>query len=419
MEITSDREWGSAKKFFFRFACIYIIIYVFSDAFTFIAGFNHIGQLLNSLGVWFGIQVLGIEGPINTNFTGSGDRTIDYINLLVFNLLAFTGSIIWSALDRHRKNYSELVYWIRLLVRYYLFAVLFNYGIVKVIKTQFPFPDLWRFLQPFGDASPMGLAWTYMGISSSYTFFAGLMELIPAVLLLFRKTTTLGALISAGVMVHVVVMNFSYDIPVKLFSIHIVLFSLFLVAPDGKRLLNIFLLNRQTPPAEIRKVFREKKHIYGVLILKVIFVASIVIPQTINTWNWYKQMENRPETVPLYGIWEVEEFTMNGETVLPLLTDERGWRYLIFEHPGRATLIRMNEDHIQYNVQVDSIDQTIALNRRNESKFFSFKETDSRLKLNGEAQDDSISVQLKKFDTDNFRLLSRGFNWVNEFPYNR
>jgi hypothetical protein len=163
---TSDREWGFVKKIFFRFACIYIIIYVFSDAFTFIVGFNHIGQLLNSLGVWFGTQVLGVEGPINTNFTGSGDRTIDCINLLVFNLLAFTGSIIWSALDRYRKNYSGLVYWIRLLVRYYLFAVLFTYGIVKVIKTQFPFPDLWRFLQPFGDVSPMGLVWTYMGFSA-------------------------------------------------------------------------------------------------------------------------------------------------------------------------------------------------------------------------------------------------------------
>ncbi|MCC5908660.1 MAG: hypothetical protein JJU13_20755 [Balneolaceae bacterium] len=226
-------------------------------------------------------------------------------------------------------------------------------------------------------------------------------------------------MISTVVMVHVVVMNFSYDIPVKLFSIHIVLFSLFLLAPDGKRLLNVFLLNRQTPTAEIQQVFSEKKHIYGVLIFKVIFVASIVIPQTINTWNWYKQMENRPETVPLYGIWEVEEFILNGETVSPILTDDRRWRYLIFEHPGRATLIRINEERIHYNVQVDSIDQTIAMNLQNESKFFSFEETGNRLKLNGEAQDDSISVQLTKFDTNNFRLLSRGFNWINEFPYNR
>jgi hypothetical protein len=148
-------------------------------------------------------------------------------------------------------------------------------------------------------------------------------------------------------------------------------------------------------------------------------VASIVIPQTINTWNWYKQMESRPETVPLYGIWEVEEFILNGEKVSPKLTDDRRWRYLIFEHPGRATLIRINEERIHYNVQVDSIDQTIAMNRQNESKFFSFEETVNRLKLNGEAQDDSISVQLTKFDTNNFRLLSRGFNWINEFPYNR
>jgi len=419
MQTVANEQWSSSKKFFFRFACIYIPIYVFSDAFTFIGGFNQIGQLLNSLGVWFGTEILGIQGPINTRFTGSGDRTIDYINLLVFNLLALFGSAVWSVLDRNRNHYENLVYWIRLLVRYYLFAVLFSYGIVKVIKTQFPFPDLWRFLQPFGDSSPMGLAWTFMGYSKPYTFFAGLMEIVPALLLLFRKTTSLGALLSVGVMTNVVVMNFSYDIPVKLFSIHIVLFSLFLLAFDGKRILNFLLFNKSVPALDLKPVFTDKRHRYGALIFKILFIASIIIPNTVNTWSWYQQLQDRPESVPLYGIWEVEEFLENGKPVTAPVTDDEGWQYLIFEQPGSAVLIRTGLDRDQLNAQVDTTNQTITLNLQDESTFFSYEKTDSVLVLTGEREDEPLTITLHAFDLDNFRLIDRGFNWINEFPYNR
>jgi len=31
----------------------------------------------------------------------------------------------------------------------------------------------------------------------------------------------------------------------------------------------------------------------------------------------------------------------------------------------------------------------------------------------------TIYVRLKRFDEKNFRLMSRGFHWINEYPYNR
>jgi hypothetical protein len=168
---------------------------------------------------------LGIDGPVNTSFTGSGDRTIDYINLLVFNLLALFSSTVWSILDRNRKHYENLVYWIRLL------------------------------------------------------------------------------------------------------------------AFDRKRILNVLVLNKPAPAVDLKPLFIENRHRYGVLILKVLFIISIIIPNTVNTWGWYQQLENREENVPLYGIWEVEEFIRNGETIPPLFTDEERWQYLILEHPGRAVHI--------------------------------------------------------------------------------
>ena len=41
------------------------------------------------------------------------------------------------------------------------------------------------------------------------------------------------------------------------------------------------------------------------------------------------------------------------------------------------------------------------------------------LLLNGAWKNDSLHIRFKRFDERNFRLLKRGFHWINEIPYNR
>jgi hypothetical protein len=41
------------------------------------------------------------------------------------------------------------------------------------------------------------------------------------------------------------------------------------------------------------------------------------------------------------------------------------------------------------------------------------------LLLIGKLNDDSVLIRMKKYDLNNFRLVSRGFHWVNEYPLNR
>ena len=204
MEFIRNNNWGTTKKILFRIACLYILIYSLPTPYTYIPGVSYVAQYLdsfwNAAGIWFGQSIVGLEGEIRTMPNGSGDRLINYLRVAVYLLVSLGGTFIWTLIDRNRKNYRSMVYWIRLHVRYYLFSILFFYGIVKVIKSQFPFPSLTRLIEPLGDFSPMGLAWTFMGYSDTYTIFAGLMEIVAALLLLFRRTTTLGAMIATGVM---------------------------------------------------------------------------------------------------------------------------------------------------------------------------------------------------------------------------
>ena len=41
------------------------------------------------------------------------------------------------------------------------------------------------------------------------------------------------------------------------------------------------------------------------------------------------------------------------------------------------------------------------------------------LLLEGKLQADLLSVRLRKVDPSTFLLVSRGFHWINEFPFNR
>jgi hypothetical protein len=118
------------------------------------------------------------------------------------------------------------------------------YGASKIIPLQMPAPSLARLIEPYGDSSPMGLLWTFVGASKEFEILSGCAEMLGGVLLIFPRTTLLGALVCLADTAMIFTFNMCYDVPVKLYSLHLLLMSVFLVAPDFRRLLNLFLLNR-------------------------------------------------------------------------------------------------------------------------------------------------------------------------------
>src|SRR5262249_42923784 len=131
-----------------------------------------------------------------------------------------------------------------LFTRYYVALVALSYGIIKLFALQMPFPNLSQLATPLGDFLPMRLSWMFIGYSQPYQFFSGAMEVLAALLLLYRKTATLGVLMACAVFTNVMVLNLSYDIPVKIYSAEIVFFCLFLLANEIKRIVNFFILNK-------------------------------------------------------------------------------------------------------------------------------------------------------------------------------
>jgi hypothetical protein len=127
-----------------------------------------------------------------------------------------------------------------------------GYGLAKVAidYNQFPINGPMQLEKTWGSSSPMNVLWAFMGASRPYTVFAGLGEVLAAVLLIWRRTGSLGGLVTIGVMTNVAMLNFCYDVPVKLYSSHLLVMAFLIVLPDTGRLANVLIWNRPTEKSD-------------------------------------------------------------------------------------------------------------------------------------------------------------------------
>lgn len=418
--------WHPLWRLLFRFSFLYFVLYAFSYPMSFFP----LGALLTSWPGPIWERIVGFVGStffdlpqelLTRKITGSGDTTFDYVQLFSILVLTTLGAVLWSVLDRRRLHYRRWTPWLSASARFFVGAVILFYGFGKVFHLQFSLPSPVRLLTQYGDSSPMGLAWTFMGASPGYSMFAGLGEVIGGLLLFFRRTATLGALILVGVMSNVVMLNLCYDIPVKLFSMHLLLFSLALLVPDRKRL-TALVLNRAAEPMKLAPLFERhelQSIAAGIKKLAVVILLGFNLKVALH----YKELDAvKP---PLYGIHEVESFVLNDEERPPLLTDEKRWQAVIFYWTGRIAVQGMDGKIDRFSVELDSENNTMALSgfegqAEDDEAAWSFERpTPDTLILTGELAGDSYRITTREKDLDSFTLTSRGFRWINERPFNR
>ncbi len=403
-------RWNLALRIGFRFAFAYSVLYSFPFP----------PPMWQEMATWTGAHVLHLSQPMQFAFTGSGDTTFSYVQNLLVLVYAVAATFLWSVLDRKRQNYVYLHQWFRLFVRLVLGVTLLSYGASKVIKSQFPDPLLWRLLEPYGDSSPMGLLWTFMGYSGPYNFFTGMVEMVAGALLFVPRLTTLGALFSIGAMGNIFILNMSYDVPVKLYSFNLLCMGGLLLLPETRRLVNLFVLGRGVTPANPPQLFHRRWLNFGVLGLQVAFLVYTAGTDLSSRSQGVKQFAVTP---PLYGIYAVDEFSVDGQVRPPLFTDESRWRRFTFDRFNSVGIFPADGPMQRYNSRINLVGKSLQLTKRGDQTWKSSFTLETPLPglvtLNGEMDGKKIQAKLRKLDTKAFLLNSRGFHWINEFPYNR
>jgi hypothetical protein len=421
-------EWSVAKRIGFRFAFAYFVLYLVPFPLSAIPGSwnpaRFWGQLDQWLALWTETHLFGLAKPVPILPTGSGDTMAQWASQANWLLLALGATVVWSVLDRRRREYARLDEWLRVYVRFGLAAIMFGYGFAKVIPTQMQRPTLERLVEPWGEFSPMGVLWSFMGFSNVYQIFTGIGESLGSFLILFRRTTTLGALLLCAVLANVALLNYTFDVPVKLYSTNLLLMAVFLVAPDVKRLIDVLVLNRGAQsevPRPLFTTFRAKA--IAAVIVTAFFGYTIYTNVTLGLTYYRQTIGPDAPKPPVYGIWDVESLTKNGVEQPPLLSDSTRLKRIIFGGLSRATFRLMSDSVERYTMKVDSAKHELVLTGRFDPKAgrtLSYTKPDANhLVLSGKVGPDSIVARLRRLDENRFLLMNRGYHWIQEQPFNR
>jgi hypothetical protein len=202
------------------------------------------GRVFTPVGIWAARHVFHLTGPMPNGYRGdNGDVGEEYGRLLVAVIIALVAAVCWTVADRRRPRGRWVSEALQLLLRYSIALGLTSYAIAKILPVQFPALNAFALDQRVGDLTPMSLLWDFMRYSRAYSLFGGVMELAVVLLLCFRRTALLGALLCLAVMSNVALLNYAYGVPVKLYSTMIVLSAAVLAMYDWRRLMSVFLTN--------------------------------------------------------------------------------------------------------------------------------------------------------------------------------
>lgn len=421
--------WSPAQRLGFRFLASYFALYILP-----------LDPLWRSVTPYVAANLLGVKAPLSFVQTGSGDTTAAYVRFSTMVVLALIITVGWTVAHRRATAYPRAARWWTVVTRYFLAITMLGYGMAKIIPTQFMMPSLDQLLRTYGESSPMGIVWTFMGLSPAYTIFAGLAEAVGAVLLLFRRTTTLGAAILAAVLANVVMLNFAYDVPVKLFSAHLLAMAIGLLVLDARRLIAVFWCNRPVACVEQRPLFDSVWANRLGRTLAVLAVATMVVMTSISGWRVHTSYGNGRPRPELWGIHDVERFVYDEEERPPLLTDTIRWRALVVDRvaipsqaamdgpslpPSLVVILHMDGRRSYHSVALDEQARTItrvsyggAHLLPDDVLHYERREA-GNVTMRGTWMGRPVEVHMRTRPAEQLLLINRGFRWINEVPFNR
>lgn len=332
------RAWKGHERILFRIAFIFFIVLSLPNSVEWYKQLIqldwtrlHYRDLYDISRFGSGITFFG-----NTIF---GNPLQGYASWIITLLVAIAGGLVWTFIVRkrktERKEYNILYYWLRVVVRYRAGIGIIGFGFTKLLPVQMPYPSLGLLNTNFGDFTAQKIYWLSVGIVPWYQVFAGVVELLAGTLLLFRRTTTLGAVLLLGALGTILYVNFAYDGGVHGYSSYFVLLAAFLLVKDVPYIYRLLVQERFTIPVHIYPTFDRRWQRIARTGLKTLtiflFLGVLFYLQLINFWyDPYKQ-PSVAGVKTLRGNYQVSEFRINNKVIPYSPQDTVRWQEATFE----------------------------------------------------------------------------------------
>jgi len=452
--LSPTSPWNVYQKIAFRFVFIFFILFIVlldwsvNAILSYLYYYGHLAEFLDIVISWTGKHLFHISYTIISPYDGQhNDRAYIYLLYFIMAIVGVSGAIIWSVLDRKRTNYQTLYYWLTVIIRYYLAFTLFVFALEKFFKMQFPDPGYNTLTQPLGDMSPMSLAWAFFGYSYGYNVFMGLAE-SAALLLLFRRTTTFGALLTLTTLANVIAVNYNYDVHAKMYPTALFLMAVFLVLKDLKRLMRFFFTGQAIAlPVITAPLFKNRWMNISKIVLKVLVIGYFTVLPVMDYIGYKKKAEERDKAKSeISGVYDVDTFVTNNDTLsndspvrwkqivigdklveavrfsgdsIAYLYVSMNKKEVIVSGDQKDLYTKMQEIYNEHGLDIYPKMDSILIARKIESSL-RFESPDSTtLKLKGIIKNDSVFITAKRkpLDLKNFRLMKSRFHWITEAAY--
>lgn len=419
--MSDQNSWTSAQKVVFRIVFIYFLLQALPLDWKFYQTLFS-GALLHPT-----YQDLFNLANYTTRF-GSGPAT--FLDWGILLIIALAGAAIWKSRNRYSDaGYDKLYYWLKVVLRYRLALALLTYGFLKLYGLQSPYPTISSLNTPYGYFDRWKLFSLSLGIVPSYELFLGLVEIILAGLLLYRKTASIAAFIFLIYMGNIFVSNVAYEGGEVVYSLLLISYGFVILSADLQRIITLIILQKPAKAATFKPVYHNR---YLRLALKGAFVLVFVLAYGIKTGAGAKYDPYQYPTAKglqgAKGLYNVSNFVRNGDTLAYSLTDSVRWRNVVFEEWNTISILTNqpaplygNKEHIvnsdprnrlyeiegtnyrhYYSYTIDSANNLLHLvNRYPGAQADSFTVTFTRpdtatILLSGVVANDSLNIVLTK-----------------------
>ena len=176
------------------------------------------------------------------------------------------------------------------VARWLAAVIMIAYGFAKLTGSQFTVLDS-ELTKPMGQVSGFWLTWYYFGFSSTYRTIIALVEIGGGLLLVWPRTSLLGALVLLPVVGNIILTDILFGVGALPVSVTVLVCLLIVLRPHARRLAEAVLL-------EIKSSRRA-----------VTLRAAAVVAVLAGAWGfgyWAANYNNR-EPTPIDGVWTVED----------------------------------------------------------------------------------------------------------------
>ena len=354
-------------------------------------------------------QASNFYSPISSDALG---LLIHCFNVLVLALIV--GLVLLLRTPKEQELHQWYYGW-RTFLSYYIAFQLLLYGFNKVFKYQFYLPEPNTLYTTVGETPRDLLFWSLMGTAYGYTVFAGILEVLAALFLLFRKTRLLGALLAAIVLTHVVAVNFGFNISVKTYSLFYLIFTGIILLPHLKRLY-AFLINNEWIPAKnwqptYNKVpFRLAYASLKTVVIGLLLLESLYPYFKVNNFN--DDLQTRPA---FHGAYQVESFVRNTISYPDRAIYPDRWQRAFVHRRGYFIVQYMNGQVQDYQFAYDqetNVFELIHTQTNTRSIVDYYRLPEGNLRLVGTVDGDALEVFLRQLDWQALPLLQEEFHWT-------